>query len=369
MTPHRKGSLSSGARQWARPPEGEGIRRGRGRDSGGGGSVATSVDVARRAGVSQSAVSLVLGGKARGRVGRQTQRTILRAARQLAYRPNTAARALRSGQSRLLVLAVPDVSNPYFASVFEGAEREARKHDYSVMLTGIQDGHHCLRLVRDSLSARSVDGFLLFNTPGFDGRNDLRGRAVLVDASSRDLTCLRLDVEAGMRAAVAHLVQLQHTKIAHLAAAVDVETFRLRKTAYLAALREAALGGPPAYQVSAAFATADAILGARTLLQSADPPTAIVCDSDVLAVGVYKAAKELQRRIPHDVSVVGFDDGIIAQMLDPELTTVAIPTALIGEQGVRLLLGVLAGAAVPSQKMVPLELVVRGSTTTVKAAL
>src|SRR5437868_14964083 len=78
-------------------------------------SPATSVDVARRAGVSQSAVSLVFGGKAAGRVGKRTQEAILQAARELGYRPNSAARTLRSGRSRLIALAIPDVSNPYFA--------------------------------------------------------------------------------------------------------------------------------------------------------------------------------------------------------------------------------------------------------------
>ena len=77
------------------------------------------------------------------------------------------------------------------------------------------------------------------------------------------------------------------------------------------------------------------------ILACADPPSAIVCDSDMLAVGVYKAAKDLQRTIPQDLSVVSFDDSIIARMLDPELTTVAIPTTVIGEQALLLLLAVL----------------------------
>src|ERR1700730_6308038 len=99
----------------------------------------TSVDVARRAGVSQSAVSLVFGGKAAGRVGKRTQEVILQAARELGYRPNSAARTLRSGQSRLIALVVPDVSNPYFAAVLQGAEQAACASGYSVMLAQVQD--------------------------------------------------------------------------------------------------------------------------------------------------------------------------------------------------------------------------------------
>src|SRR5205823_5435261 len=121
----------------------------------------TSVDVARRAGVSQSAVSLVFGGKAAGRVGKRTQEAILQAARELGYRPNSAARTLRSGRSRLIALAIPDVSNPYFATVLQGAEQAARAHGYSVMLAQVRDEQDWQHMILDALTSRAVDGFLL----------------------------------------------------------------------------------------------------------------------------------------------------------------------------------------------------------------
>lgn len=325
----------------------------------------TSVDVARRAGVSQSAVSLVFGGKAAGRIGIQTQEAILRAARELGYHPNRAARTLRSGRSHLVVLAVPDVSNPYFAAVLRGAEHAARAHGYSVMLASVRDAHDWQQVVLDALASRSVDGFLLFtiSPPTAGMQAAVQGRAVLVDTSSRALPCLRLAVEAGMRAAMLHLLHLGHTKIAHLVAAVDAETFHLRGKAYRDALHAAGLPVMSAYQARASFNVADARQAARRILECPDPPSAIVCDSDVLAVGVYKAAKDLHRTIPRDLSVVGFDDGVIARMLDPELTTVAIPTTVIGEQALLLLLAVLGGRSVPAQSIVPLDLAIRASTT------
>ena len=94
----------------------------------------------------------------------------------------------------------------------------------------------------------------------------------------------------------------------------------------------------------------------------------MVCDSDVLAVGVYKAAKALQLTVPDDLSVVGIDDSIIALILDPELTTVAIPARSVGQQALRLLLEVLRGSDVPSSSTVPLELVIRKSTAQVRPA-
>ena len=325
--------------------------------------------MARRAGISQSAVSLVFGGKAAGRVGKRTQEVILHAARELGYRPNRAARTLRSGRSHLVALAIPDVSNPYFATVLQGAEQAARMHGYSVMLAHVRDEQDWQQVIFDALTSRAVDGFLLctMQPPTTSEHMALQGRAVMVDAGSQELPSLMLDIEVGMHAAMTHLLHLGHVKIAHLAAAVDAETFHLRHQAYLDALQAAGCPVIAAYQVRAPFLIAEACQAARPVLACSDPPSAIVCDSDVLAVGVYKAAKDLHRAIPKDISVVSFDDSIIARMLDPELTTVAIPASVVGEQAFLLLLRVLEEGHVPTQVTVPLELVVRASTTAVSS--
>jgi LacI family transcriptional regulator, repressor for deo operon, udp, cdd, tsx, nupC, and nupG len=327
---------------------------------------ATSVDVARRAGVSQSAVSLVLGGKATGRIGQKTQTAIRQAARDLGYRPNVAARTLRSGQSRLLVLAVPDIDNPYFAGALKGAEHEARNQGYSVALATVREGRDWQSVILDSLLSRSVEGFLLFalQPPTAREKRGLHGKAVLVDASSKGFPSIVLGVEDGIRSALAHLHQAGHTKIGHLGAAIDLETFNLRRETYLSTLREARLPICKTYQAQASFGIESATEAARKILSRPDRPSAIVCDSDVLAVGVYKAAKALGLAIPKDLCVVGIDDSIIARILDPELTTVAVPAGLIGQQAVRLLLDVLKGLDVPVRSTVPLSLVIRESTTT-----
>jgi len=325
----------------------------------------TSVDVARRAGVSQSAVSLVFGGKAAGRVGKQTQEAILQAARELGYHPNSAARTLRSGRSRLVALAIPDVSKRYFGTGVERAEQAARTHGYSVLLAQVRDEQDWQYMILDALTSRAVDGFLLCEVqfPTTSEYLALRGKAVMVNAGSDVLPSLQLDITAGMQTAMTHLLHLGHTKIAHLAAAVDTETFYQRHQAYLDALQRAGCPETPAYQAHALFTISDAYRAARQVLECSDPPSAIICDSDMLAVGVYKAAKDLQRAIPQDVSVASFDDSVIARILDPELTTVAIPARAVGEQALLLLLRVLEESHVPAQITIPLELVVRASTT------
>ena len=323
--------------------------------------------MARRVGVSQSTVSLVFGGKAAGRVGKQTQEAILRAAQELDYLPNTAARTLRSGRSRLIALAVPDVSNPFFAAVLQGAEQAARKYGYAVMLASVRDEQDWQPVVLDALAGRAVDGFVLctMQPSMIKEQTALQGKAVIVDAFCEGLPSLQLDIVAGMDAAMSHLLHLGHTKIAHMAAAVDVETFHRRHQAYLDALQTAGIQATADYQARAAFTLDEACQAARLVLELPDPPSAFVCDSDVLAVGVYKAAKDLQRAIPRDLSVASFDDSVIARILDPELTTVAIPASAIGEQALQLLLGILQGDDVPLRTSVPLELVIRASTSVI----
>lgn len=328
-------------------------------------SLPTSIDVARRAGVSQSAVSLVFGGKAAGRVGKRTQEAILRAAQELGYLPNTAARSLRSGRSRRIALAVPDVSNPYFAAVLQGAEQAARKYGYAVMLTSVRDEGDWQPVVLDALASRAVDGFLLFTMkpPTERERAALQGKAALVDTLCEGVPSLQLDIEAGMDSAMQHLLKLGHTRIAHLAADVDAETFQRRHQAYVDALGVAGLSITRAYHARAPFTIDGTRQAARQVLELTEPPTAFICDSDVLAVGVYKAAKDLRRAIPRNLSVVSFDDSVFARILDPELTTVAIPANAVGEQALQLLLAVLEEKDVSVQTTVPLELVIRASTS------
>lgn len=324
----------------------------------------TSLDVARRAGVSQAAVSLVFGGKATGRVSKRTQDVILRAAQELGYQPNRAARTLRSGHSRLIIFAVPDVSNPYFASVLQGAEQAARQSEYAILLAEVRDEHDWQHTVLDALTARAVDGCLLYaNLPGMEyPASLLQGKAVLVDRSHPVLPTLQLDIQAGVQAAMSHLFALGHTHVAHLGAALEQETFYLRHVAYRAAMQQAGLAILEGYEQQTSFLLDDACAAASRLLARADAPTAVLCDSDMLAVGVYKAAHQLGRRIPKDLSVVGFDDSLLARVLEPELTTLAIPTTRLGEEAFVLLCRLLEDQPVAVPGLVPLPLVIRTST-------
>ena len=323
----------------------------------------TSFDVAKLAGVSQSTVSLVLSGKAAGRVSRETQEEVLRVARELGYQPHMAARTLRLGRTHVTALLIPDVSNPFFAAVLQGAEQAARVRDYTVVQVSTGNDADWQQRIVHALASRSFDGFLFcVDVPGSAILDLLRGNAVILDGNSPDFPSLLLDIEAGAQAALRHLLDLGHRRVAHLGAHIDVETFRIRQRVYQRMLSAAGLLVREEYQPTAGLDVAEACRAALKLLHLPEPPSAIFCDDDLMAAGVYRAARQSGLRVPADLSVVGFADSLVAQLLDPALTTVSVPALEIGRRGMELLLTCLETDVAPFVETIPLDFVVRAST-------
>ena len=319
----------------------------------------TSVDVARRAGVSQSTVSLVFSGKAEGRISARTTALVRAAAVELGYRPNAAARALKTGAARTVALVVPDVTNPFFGGLLRGAQTAARAAGYAVALIDTANDRDWGAASAEALQAGPADGLMLFEVdpppraPG--ARADAAEPIVVIESESRGHTSVRLDAEDGTLAAVGHLRELGHERIGHVASIHDRPTFRLRRRAVD---RLAGKGTPRAR----CDFTLDSARSAALELLHADPSlTALVCDDDVIAAGAYLAARELERRIPADLSVVGFDGLDIGRVLDPPVTTVVADAVELGRVAFELLHAQLAGNR-PRSRVLPVELAVRGST-------
>ncbi|GAA4225077.1 LacI family DNA-binding transcriptional regulator [Actinomadura meridiana] len=334
----------------------------------------TSRDVAHEAGVSQSTVSLVLGDKWPGRVSPATARSVRSAAERLGYRPNTAARNLRLGTTRTVLLMVPTLSAPFFGPVYTGAARVAARHGFGVVVSTWPDdpaAHPSGSPTGGPFAAphEAIDGVLASSlatssmitsaTPGMSGAGTTP--VVTLDSGpAGDLVpTVDFGVADGMRAITAHLVGLGHRRVGHVAAAVDQWTFHARADALTAAV--AALPGVSVVRDSCAIDVASAKDAATRLLERSDRPTALVCDDDQIAAGAYKAARALGLDVPSDLSVTGFDDVLLATALEPELTTVRLPAEEMGAQGMTALLDLLAGRR-PEPRVLPGELIVRGST-------
>ncbi|MFF7654252.1 LacI family DNA-binding transcriptional regulator [Streptomyces sp. NPDC007983] len=324
----------------------------------------TSRDVARRAGVSQATVSLVLGDKWRGRVSERTADAVRAAARELGYRPNLAARSLRLGRTRTVLLVVPALTNEFFAHVYTGAARVAADHGFGVVLYPSPEGTGPARDPFDSARA-SLDG-VIASSMAADALAAVRGGGlplVMLDSDPDDpaaAATVNLDIGDGMRQAAEHLLGLGHRRIVHVAAAVDSWTFRVRARALAGAVR--AVPGTVLHTEHAALGVEEGRQAALRALTGAGPrPTALMCDDDILAAGACKAARRLGLRVPEDVSVTGVDDLALATAVEPELTTVTLPAQAVGAEGMRALMAVLDGEPAGDTTL-PVELVVRDSS-------
>ncbi|MFI9546234.1 LacI family DNA-binding transcriptional regulator [Streptomyces sp. NPDC052016] len=323
----------------------------------------TSRDVAQAAGVSQAAVSLVLGDKWRGRVSETTAERVREAARDLGYRPNLAARHLRLGRTRTVLLVVPALTTEFFAGVYTGAARVAADHGFGVVLYPSPEGVGPARDPFASAQA-ALDG-VIASSMAADALTAIRGDQlplVMLDSDPRGslgAATVNLDIADGARQIADHLLGLGHRHYLHLAADVPSWTFEVR--AHELAARIRAVPGTSLRTAHTPMSIEGALAAAESALAAPPRPTAVVCDDDKLAAGVYKAARRLGLRVPDDLSVTGVDDIALAAALDPELTTVRLDAELFGERGMQALLAVLEGRA-PDDGDIPVELLVRGST-------
>ncbi len=324
----------------------------------------TSTDVAHAAGVSQSTVSLVFSGKGTGRVSAATAEAVRAAATQLGYRPNAIARSLKTGAAGAVCLAVPDVTNPFFGPMLRGAGRAAARAGLAVALVDSENEdtweHATVQGLR---GAGTVDGFLLFGGSPPTRERSVAEPIVLIETETRGFSSVRLDSREGAAAAFAHLVELGHTRVGHLAADAPAEqTFVLRAHGRRDVMVVAGLP-PDAHVTPAAITFAAGREAGLRLLGAPERPTAVVCDDDIMAGGLYVAARELGLRIPQDLSVVGFDDLAHAAVLDPPLTTMRADADLLGATAFELLAARMADPAGRARRVVqPVALIARGST-------
>jgi len=337
----------------------------RGRPGAWASKAVTSVVVAKAAKVSQSTVSLVLSGKAAGRVSAPTRKLVEETARKLGYQPNVSAQMLRTGVAKVLALAVPNVRQPYFGEIFVAAELLAREYEYAVILVDTTtDAAWAQRLV-SMLRSRLVAGCIVYASDSASAAflQPVRRQILLIEAEDQETSSVDLDLTGGMRAVARHFADLGHRRIGYFAAEYPKATYKRRSERLLAEAEALGLRHEPQWQASATFELEHATERARGLIEHAEF-TALFCDDDLLAAGVYRAATQLGVAIPEQLSVVGFNDLELARMLKPELTSVSIPANVIARTAVDRLL-----KQIGSQKktrappfIAELALRVRGST-------
>jgi LacI family repressor for deo operon, udp, cdd, tsx, nupC, and nupG len=331
-------------------------------------------DVASLAGVSTATVSRAF--SMPGVVSEEVRQKIKRAAEELDYNLNAVARNLRRSDTGTVLVVVPDIGNPFFSKILKGIESRARELSYSVL---IGDTAHDLGQIEEyarQIFTKRADGLILLNgrTPAFQSFGHA-GRAIadrskgppIVAISERipgmRLPTVRIDNVDAARHAVQHLLEFRHQRIAHIAGPHGNILTKERLKGYLTALRAAGLKADREMIVHGDFSIAAGRAAVRLLLKSHSKPTAIFASNDEMAMGAMAELKSLGFRVPHDVSVMGFDDIEFAEAYDPPITTVRQPRFEMGRAAMSLLGQRLRGEAIKSEEIIlPSELIVRDST-------
>ncbi|PTX96697.1 LacI family DNA-binding transcriptional regulator [Opitutus sp. ER46] len=335
-------------------------------------------DVARLANVSPSTVSNVLNGR-RDRMRAETLERVMQAMADLGYAPNQVARGLKTGFIPTIGLIVPSVANPFWGAFARYVEHAALARNCQVLLCNGERDPAREQQYAESLLARGIRGLILGSAPlSLNHMVGLvkRGLHVVtfdrepVGADGVEFDSVRVDNAGGTRLAIEHLLALGHRRIAFVSGPIRSSNRRDRFEAYRAALAAQGVAVDDQLVWTEAVAAGDeegtetGKSAARTLLQQPNPPTAFFAINDMTAFGVYAGVREAGREIPRDVSVVGFDDLRLCEVVTPPLTTVRQPLEDLMRSAVELLLARLEGKQTgpATHVTLPAMLVPRGST-------
>jgi LacI family transcriptional regulator len=332
--------------------------------------VATLSDVARRAGVSISAVSRVLSNAPEARVSAETRARIKQAAVDLAYRPNFAGRALKFSRTNVIALVVPDLTNAFATELMLGVEDEALERDYMVLLGRSEDLKPGGEMVSRLIGEGRVDGMLVQvadHTSAAEIADLVQAGYPIVFVNSIHAGHrggVVLDDEAGARLATEHLVGLGHRRIAMVGGLPQSYTAERRLTGFRAAMAAAGLPVPPTAVTRLGYQPGNGREALRALLAQPEPPTGLVVANINAAIGVLSEARSLRLQVPEDLSVISVHDAWTAENTWPPLSTVKMPMYQLGRAGVAGLYDRLHGQEVRDHVVTDPapELVLREST-------
>ncbi|ALC87493.1 hypothetical protein AM499_18010 [Bacillus sp. FJAT-22090] len=330
----------------------------------------TIKDIAREAGVSITTVSRVLNNKEEG-MSKETREKVLAVMQEANFQPNKLARGLVTKRSSMLGLIVPNISNPFFPELCRGAEDEANKRNYSLIICNsddqLQKEENYLRLLKE----QQVDGILLSSKNRLSQTSKVllqSGKVpyVLFDRGeeANKQSGVFLDNERGGYLAGKHLTDLGHTQIACMTGPPEILNSQQRLSGFQRALMEASIEIPPSLILVGGFQMDKAYQVAKEFLNN-NTVTAIFAANDLMACGIYQAAHEIGIQIPEQLSIVGFDDISLVSALIPKLTTVRQDTYGMGRKAIELLINEIEKKESEAIVFEP-TLIVRESTKQIK---
>jgi len=311
--------------------------------------MATSKEVARRAGVSIGTVSNVLSGNVA--VSPDLRERVAAAIRDLDYHPNHVARSLKVKNTKTLGMVISDITNPFFPLLVRGAEDAAFAHGYLLITFNTDDRVERERQVLSLLRSRRVDGLLLVVAPNDGDIEHIRSTVeagIPIVCLDRILPGIALDSVSvdnvkGSRMCVHHMILRGHRHIAIITGSLGLQTAKDRLRGYELALRDAGFKVEPDLVCEGDFREQTGYKLGKNLLLSRKRPTAIFVSNGMMTLGVLQALEEIGLKCPDDVAIATFDDLPVSEVFRPHLTSVAQPTYQIGHAGANLLIERLQG--------------------------
>jgi LacI family transcriptional regulator len=323
-------------------------------------------EVADKAGVSVATVSRVFNSTAP--VSSATRRRVFEAASALRYSPNLAARSLITRQTHTLGILLPDLHGEFFSELIRGIDQIANQRGYHLLVSNSHNNRHAVEVATRNMRGR-VDGMILM-APDIDGdflASIVPDHTPLVlvnswlDLEGRD--SLRVDNYQGAYEMVLHLRAHGHTRIALLRGSDSNFDARERQRGYRASLKDSGGEWGEELEIQGDFTESSGYAGALQLLALSQPPTAIFCSNDSMAIGALSALRTMGVRVPDAVAVAGFDDIPIAAYMTPTLASVRVRISDLGARACRQLLHALEqeNQHEPIREVIPTELIPRQS--------
>ena len=330
-------------------------------------TAATMKDVALKAKVSTATVSRALMNP--DKVSQATRNRVEKAAREVGYLPQPMGRNVKRNESRTILVIVPDICDPFFSEIIRGIEVTAANHGYLVLIGDCAHQNQQEKTFIDLIITKQIDGMLLLGSRlPFDASiEEQRNLPPMVMANEfapeLELPTVHIDNLTAAFDAVNYLYEQGHKRIGCIAGPEEMPLCHYRLQGYVQALRRCGIMVDPQYIARGDFTFEAGSKAMQQLLDLPQPPTAVFCHSDVMALGALSQAKRQGLKVPEDLSIIGFDNIDLTQFCDPPLTTIAQPRYEIGREAMLLLLDQMQGQHVGSgSRLMDCELIIRGST-------
>jgi len=310
-------------------------------------------EIARRAGVSIATVSRAL--NKNGPVREETRRKIQQIAEQVNYKPNPIARSLSRKKTDTIGVILPELVDEFFTDIIRGIDEEAYRTNQYIMVSSSHSERNIVQTLLEFMSSGRVDGVILMAPQFREELTTLIKRSkrpvVLLNScnGSENFVCFNINNYIGARSIIEHLIKHGYKNIGMIRGPEGNCDADERFRGFKDTLAEHNLPIEHHLTVPGNFTVKSGYYGFIRLMSQPQKPQAIFAANDMMAVGAYEAARELNINIPHDVAIVGFDDIFLSRLLTPRLTTVHVPIVELGTQAMRYLLKMISNEVDPKQ--------------------